>query len=98
MMKNKVNVAIQILPKSEEKDTYQIIDKAIEVIKESGIKYLVCPFETVLEGPYDEIMKVIEKVQQTCFDNGADELIVNIKIQNRKDSDVTIEEKMGKYV
>jgi uncharacterized protein (TIGR00106 family) len=97
-MKNYVNIAVQVLPQSKVKDSYELVDDAIDVIHNSGLKYQVCPFETVLEGPYDEIMKVIEDVQHACFNNGAEELIVNIKIQNRKDSDVTIEEKMKKYM
>ena len=92
-----VNIAVQVLPKSTNNDTYQIVDKAIEVIQKSGVKYRVCPFETVMEGEYDELMQIIKKVQQACFDAGAEEVITNIKIQNRKNSDVTIEGKMYKY-
>ncbi len=92
-----VNIAVQVLPKSTNNDTYQIVDKAIEVIQKSGVKYRVCPFETVMEGEYDELMKIVKQLQQTCFDAGAVEVITNIKIQNRKESDVTIEGKMYKY-
>lgn len=96
-MKNYVNIALQVLPKSKTKETYDLVDDAINVIKESRLKYQVCPFETAIEGPYDEIMELVEKVQKSCFNEGADELLVYIKIQNRKDSKVTIEEKMKKY-
>ena len=96
-MKNYVNIALQVLPKSKTKEAYDLVDDAIKVIQGSGLKYQVCPFETAIEGPYDEIMKLVEKVQETCFNEGAEELLVYIKIQNRKDSKVTIEEKMRKY-
>jgi len=96
-MKNYVNVALQVLPKSETKKTYDLVDDAIEVIQDSGLKYKVCPFETVIEGPYDQIMDIVEKVQEKCFENGADELLVYIKIQTRKNSKVTIDDKMAKY-
>jgi len=96
-MKNKVNVAIQVLPQSNTKKAYDLVDVAIEVIKNSGLKYQVCPFETVVEGPYRLIMETVEKMQQVCFENGADELLVYLKIQNRKNADVTIDEKMYKY-
>lgn len=96
-MKNYVNIAVQVLPKSKTKEAYDLVDDAIGVISKSGLKYRVCPFETVLEGPYDEIMGVIEKLQEKCFDSGADELLVYIKIQNRKNTKVTIEDKMAKY-
>ena len=35
------------------------VDNAIAIIQQSGIKYEVGPFATVLEGKYDEVMKVI---------------------------------------
>lgn len=96
-MKNIVNVAIQVLPQSETKKPYDLVDIAIDVIKKSGLKYRVCPFETVVEGPYDLIMKTVEDMQQRCFENGAGELLLYLKIQNRNNADVTIEEKMHKY-
>ncbi len=96
-MKNYVNIALQVLPKSKTRETYDLVDDAIELISRSGLKYQVCPFETVIEGPYNEIMELVEKVQTVCFAKGADELLVYIKIQNRKESKVTIEEKMKKY-
>jgi len=85
------------LPKSKSKDTYALVDDAIKVISDSGLRYRVCPFETVIEGPYQEIMDVVEKIQTTCFEKGGDELLVYLKIQNRKDGKVTIENKMEKY-
>lgn len=97
MMKNYVNIAVQVLPKSKTKESYDLVDDAIKVIDMSGLKYRVCPFETVLEGPYDKIMEVVEKLQETCFNNGADELLVYLKIQNRKNDKVTIDDKMAKY-
>jgi len=96
-MEHKINLAIQVLPRSETAGTYQLVDEAIRVIQDSGLKYQVCPFETVIEGDYDAVMKVVKKAQEACFVYGADELLVNIKIQVRKDTDVTIEEKTGKY-
>lgn len=92
-----VNIAIQVLPKSKVKHEYDIVDEAIDIIKESGIKFQVCPFETVMEGKYDELMEVVKKVQEKCFNAGADELIINLKLQVRNKSDVTIDEKMEKY-
>ncbi len=54
-------------------------------------------FETVMEGGYEEILAVVKKAQTACFEAGAEELLVNIKMQVRKDGSVTIEEKTGKY-
>jgi len=51
----------------------------------------------VMEGPYDQLMKIVLEAQQACFQAGAEEVLVNIKIQHRRDGDVSIEEKTGKY-
>lgn len=96
-MENKINLAVQIIPKAEGKDIYAIVDKAIEVIKNSGLPYLVCPFETVIEGTYEEVMKVVKDAQDVCFNYGASETITNIKIQRALNRNVSIDDKIGKY-
>ena len=92
-----INLAIQVIPKSETREAYDIIDQAITVIKSSGVKHIVCPFETVMEGPYDLLMDIVNKVHDQCFKDGADEVLINIKIQSHRDSDVLIDEKISKY-
>lgn len=96
-MNKQINLAIQILPRSKEIHPYDIVDKAIEVIKKSGVKYMVCPFETVMEGNYDELMKIVEEIHEVCYNAGAEDIICNIKIQSNKAGTVTIEDKMHKY-
>lgn len=96
-MNQKINLALQILPKSETAHAYDIIDKAIEVIQNSGLPYVVCPFETVVEGTYDEVMKVVKEAQDICFKYGATEIIANIKIQRGASHDVFIDDKLKKY-
>jgi len=97
MTKNKVNLALQVLPQSDTKHPYSIVDKAIEVIQKSGLKYKVCPFETVIEGNWDEVMKVVKEVHEICYQNETTQMMTYIKIQSRKDEDVTIADKMEKY-
>ncbi|MGN7824453.1 thiamine-binding protein [Chitinophaga varians] len=96
-MNNKINLALQILPSVPSEQVYAVVDEAIAVIHNSGVKYRVCPFETVMEGTYDELMEVVRKTQEVCFKAGASQLLVYIKMQIKKDQDVTIEEKTGKY-
>ena len=96
-MSKKVNVAIQVIPEGQREDVYFIVDKVIEFIKLSGITFKVCPFETVLEGEYDIIMKLIKEIPEVCYQNGSQNVLINLKIQINSDSDVTIEDKMKKY-
>lgn len=96
-MNHIINAAIQVIPKSNTKDIYAIVDKAIEAIDQSGLKYEVTPLETVIEGPYDQVMDTMKQAQEAAFNHGADEILVNIKLQVRKNGDVTFEEKVAKY-
>lgn len=96
-MKNQINAAIQVLPRSSAKGTYELVDVAIEVIQKSGLAYQVCPFETVVEGSYDEVMAVVKEVNEAVYNAGAEEMITNLKIQTRNNQDVYIDDKMNKY-
>ena len=95
-MTKTVNIALQILPTSSDIHPYTLVDKAIEIIAGSGLKFRVTPFETVMEGSYDEIMEVVKHAQQACYDAGAESLMTYIKIQSSRE-DVMIEDKMEKY-
>jgi len=97
-MNNHVNLAIQVLPLGIPKNkAYGIVDEAIKCIAASGLKYVVCPFETVVEGPYDQVMRLVDDIQQACRAAGADEVLINFKLQRNFTADVYISDKTGKY-
>ena len=95
-MNNTVHVAIQIVPVSSQ-HPYPIIDKAIEVIEQSGVDYRVGAMETVMEGPYDKLMDIAKRAQQACLDAGADEVVVTMKVHAKKAGHVSWDEKLEKY-
>lgn len=95
-MKNQVHIAIQIVPISRE-HPYPIIDRAIDVIKNSGVEYRVGAMETVMQGDYKKLMAIVQQAQDACFAAGADEVVVTLKVHAKKEGDVTWEEKLEKY-
>lgn len=92
-----VNVAFQMIPRAEGKDIYSIVDEAIKVVQESGVKYEVCPFETVMEGDLDDLLDIVKRAQEACVKAGASDVFTNIKIQYSAHRSVTIDEKVHKY-
>ena len=82
---------------SKTKDVYSVVDKAIEVVQQSGVRYEVGAMETTLEGELDVLLDVIKRAQQACVDAGAEEVITSIKIHYRPSTGVTIDEKVWKY-
>ena len=94
---NIINLGIQIVPKSKTLDTYALVDKAIEVIQQSGVKHVVTPFETVMEGKQEELMTIAQKAQQAVLDAGADEVLIYYRLHIRNGGDVTMGEKIDKF-
>lgn len=97
-MNTTVNLAIQILPLNVDKDTaYKAIDAAIAVAHTSGLKYEVCPFETVLEGPQNKVWEVAEDMQQAVRKAGIESVLVNMKLHRSFTKDMYIDDKVEKY-
>lgn len=89
-----VNVSVQVLPLAE--DAYGVVDKAIAAIAQSGVKYEVCPMETVMEGQLDRLLDVAKAAHLACFEAGAERVVTIIKIGDAVGG-TTIEEKVAKY-
>ncbi len=94
---NKINVAIQVLPEADGKIKYELVDEAIECIQQSGLRFKVCPFETVVECTFEELPVLMEKIHTACANAGTEKMLTNMKIQVNFSADVTIEDKMEKY-
>ena len=92
-----INASIQIVPIVQDRHPYEWVDEAIEVIKSSGIKCVVGPFATVVEGKYEEVMDVINKINDHLQQRDCSEWITNVQIQIRSDNDVTADEKTLKH-
>jgi len=93
--KRTLNVGVQVLPLTE--DVYAVVDKAIEAIQTSGVKYEVGPLETTLEGDdLDQLIEVAKSAHRACFKAGASRVVTIIKIADALEG-TTIEEKVGKY-
>jgi uncharacterized protein (TIGR00106 family) len=92
-----VNASIQILPIVRDKHPYEWVDEAILVIKQSGIKYEIGPFATVVEGTYNEVIAVVNAVNEHLISKECNEWIANIQVNMRSKNDITAEEKVSKF-
>jgi uncharacterized protein YqgV (UPF0045/DUF77 family) len=90
------NVSLQVLPNVSEKELYPVVDKVIDLIRESGVKYVVGPMETTMEGELRLLLEIVEKAQEICLRNGATRIVSVVKI-DYKAGGVTIDEKIQKY-
>ncbi len=97
MTDHTVNVAIQVLPSGGKSFAYSVVDRAIETIAASGLIYRVCPFETVVEGSYEQVIQLMREIRDVCFEAGAEDILINMKWQIGHNKDISISDKMGKY-
>ncbi len=77
-----VYLAFQVIPRAHNINNYELVDKAIEVVKLSGVPHQVSAMETTMKGTLDQLLEIVKKAQQACLDNGAIEVLTNIKIHN----------------
>ncbi len=99
--KEKMNasVAIQSLPEAaNDEELIRIVDEVIAYIKSTGLNYYVGPFETAIEGEYDELMDIVKECQHIAIRAGAPSVAAYIKVTYRPEGDVlTIEKKVTKH-
>ena len=70
------------------------VAQASKIIKESGIKHELNPMGTVLEGDPDELFKIVRQMQEKVFDTGAKRVYTVIKMDDRRDKEGHMEQKV----
>ena len=91
-----VNLAFQVIPATKDVHPYTIVDEAIKVVQQSGVKYVVSPMETTMEGELDELLEIVKRAQQACIDAGAERVMTFMKMEYAR-SGVSMDEKLSKY-
>lgn len=91
------SVAIQVLPKVEGEETIRIVDEVIAYIRGTGLNMFVGPFETTIEGDYDELMDIVKRCQIICIEKGAPSVMAFVKISYNPEGVWTIEKKTKKH-
>ena len=77
-------------------DTASVSDyvaAAVRIAKESGLKYELSSMATNLEGDVDSILEVFRKMHESAFEGGAVRVLSSLKIDERRDKDLSIEGK-----
>lgn len=87
-----MTLGIQIVPLRHTQSAYQTVERAINSIAKSNISYRVTPFETVMEGHYEQLMQIAQQAQQIALDADG-EILVYYRLHLSKDRDITFAEK-----
>lgn len=85
---------VTIVPIGSGTSLSDYVAEAVGVAMRSGLKAKLTPTSTILEGDLDEIMKVVREMHESQFLKGAKRVLTIIKIDDRRDKEVTMEYKL----
>ncbi len=71
----------------------EFVAGAYRIIKDSGLKFELTPTATVIEGDIDRLFEIARKVHESPFNKGVKRVVTVIKIDDRRDKEITIEGK-----
>ena len=90
----KASIALQVLPLTQGIDRIAVIDQVIAYLQAQEVTMVVTPFETVLEGEFDELMRILKEGLAVAGQE-ADNVFANVKINVGEI--LSIDEKLEKY-
>ena len=90
----KASIALQVLPLSQGVNRVAIIDQVIAYLQAQSVTMVVTPFETILEGEFDELMRILKDALEVAGQE-ADNVFANVKINVGEI--LSIDEKLEKY-
>lgn len=93
------SVAIQVLPHvNSDSEVIRIVDEVIAYIKGTGLNCYVGPFETTIEGDYEELMEIVKQCQYIAIKAGCPQVAAYVKISFKPEGGVlTIDQKVSKH-
>ncbi|MED4203744.1 MTH1187 family thiamine-binding protein [Neobacillus mesonae] len=61
---------------------------------EGKIKYELTPMSTLIEGDLKELLEIVQQLHELPFQKGAQRVCTNIRIDDRRDKENTMERKL----
>jgi uncharacterized protein YqgV (UPF0045/DUF77 family) len=92
-----INASIQLIPIDAAENAMPQIDRAIQLIQDSGLNYEVGPFGTSVEGSYAQVMQLIASINSMMNDTSKAEWVLNIQFHIKPEAPVTLQEKISKH-
>ena len=88
-------VAVSISPVGEGASVSRQVAAALRVVRsQDRVRHRLDPMFTTLEGDLDEIFALIRRMQEAVFAEGAARVSTVVKIDDRRDRDVPMEDKV----
>ena len=85
---------LSVFPIGDSTSLSKYVKKGIEVIKNSGYHYEIGGMSTCIEVPdLDALFALVKKVHHAHLEAGAQRISIDLKVDDRRDKDATIQTK-----
>ena len=85
---------LSVYPIGEGTSLSRFVKKGVEVIKDSGYRYEIGGMSTAIEVPdLDALFLLIKKVHQAQVEEGGQRIVIDLKVDDRRDKDASIRSK-----
>ena len=85
---------LSVYPIGEGTSLSRFVKKGVSIIEESGFTYEVGGMSTSIEVPdLDALFELIKRVYEAQVEEGAQRLVIDLKVDDRRDKKATIESK-----
>lgn len=85
---------LSIIPLGTGTSASRYVRAALTALKKSGIKFENNAMGTVIEAKtLDEVFNAVKKAEKAVFDAGAERVVVDVRIDDRRDKEISIESK-----
>lgn len=71
------------------------VARALQVLKDSGLKYETHAMGTIIEGDPAQLFAVVQQMHEACFGGEIQRVVTSIKIDDRRDKPHTMEGKIA---
>ncbi len=82
---------LSVYPVGEGVSLGRYVKKGIKIIEESGYTYQVGGMSTAIEVPdLQDLFDLVAKIRQAQLDEGAQRVLIELKVDDRRDKDATL--------
>lgn len=96
-MNKKCIASFQFLPIGKEEKMIEDIDQIIELIRTLQLKFQVTPFETVVEGSFNEIQNLLSSLYSKSMQLNCNQFLLNMKLHINHLENLSFEKNTEKY-
>lgn len=88
-------VELSIVPLGVGAGVSAFVAGAIRVLEKTALKFELTAMGTIISGDLDEILTAIRKMHESCFEAGAVRVLTQIRIDDRRDRESSVERKIS---